>query len=93
MVELAVHQQVFASWVLLGASDWTEADRDKLFGLLAKHGLSTMDLPQTFLAAGVAAAPSKPKDKTYERLWRLLGQLASDNPNIRTTAAKSSMHS
>ena len=60
-----VHQQIFASWVLLGASDWTEADRDKLFGLLAKHGLSIIDLPQTFLAVNVAAAPSRPKDKTY----------------------------
>jgi len=88
MIELAVHQQIYASWVLLGAHDWTEADRDKLFGLLAKHSLSLMDLPQTFLAVGVAAAPSRPKDKIYERLWRMFGQFASDNSNVRTTTRK-----
>jgi hypothetical protein len=85
---MEVHQQIYAAWVLLGASDRTEADRDKLFGLLAKHGLSIVDLPQTFLAVGVTAAPAKPKDKTYERLWRMFGQLASDNANIRTTTRK-----
>jgi hypothetical protein len=79
-------QQIFAAWVLLGAPDWTEADRIRLFGLLAKHGLSINDLPQTFLAVSVTAAPSRPKDKIYERLWRLFGQLASDNQTIRTTA-------
>jgi Protein of unknown function (DUF3631) len=83
-----VHQQIFASWILLGASDWTEADRDKLFGLLARHNLSIIDLPRTFLAVGVAAAQPRPGDKTYERLWRMFGQLASDNANIRTTARK-----
>ena len=81
-----VYQQIFASWVLFGAPDWTEADRIRLFGLLAKHGLSINDLPQTFLAINVTAAPSRPKDKIYERLWRLFGQLASDNQTIRTTA-------
>ena len=81
-----VHQQIFASWVLLGAPDWTEADRIRLFGLLAKHGLSINDLPQAFLAVNVTAAPSRPKDKIYERLWRLFGQLGSDNQTIRTTA-------
>jgi hypothetical protein len=81
-----VCQQIFASWVLLGAPDWTEADRIRLFGLLAKHGLSINDLPQTFLAVNVTAAPSRPKDKIYERLWRLFGQLAADNDSIRTTA-------
>ena len=81
-----VCQQIFASWVLFGAPDWTEADRIRLFGLLAKHGLSINDLPQTFLAVNVTAAPSRPKDKIYERLWRLFGQLGSDNQNIRTTA-------
>ena len=81
-----VCQQIFASWVLLGAPDWTEADRIRLFGLLAKHSLSINDLPQVFLSVGVAAAPSRPKDKIYERLWRLFGQLAADNDSIRTTA-------
>jgi hypothetical protein len=81
-----VCQQIFASWVLLGAPDWTEADRIRLFGLLAKHSLSINDLPQVFLSVGVAAAPSRPKDKIYERLWRLFGQLAVDNDSIRTTA-------
>ena len=81
-----VYQQIFASWVLFGAPDWTEADRIRLFGLLAKHGLSINDLPQTFLAVKVTAAPSRPKDKIYERLWRLFGQLSSDNQTIRTTA-------
>ena len=81
-----VYQQIFASWVLFGAPDWTEADRIRLFGLLAKHGLSINDLPQTFLAVNVTAAPSRPKDKIYERLWRLFGQLGSDNQTIRTTA-------
>ncbi len=79
-------QQIFASWVLFGALDWTEADRIRLFGLLAKHGLSINDLPQTFLAVRVTAAPSRPRDKIYERIWRLFGQLSSDNQNIRTTA-------
>ena len=74
-----VCQQIFASWVLLGAPDWTEADRIRLFGLLAKHSLSINDLPQIFLAVNVTAAPSRPKDKIYERLWRLFGQLAADN--------------
>ena len=81
-----VYQQIFASWVLFGAPDWTEADRIRLFGLLAKHGLSINDLPQTFRAVNVTAAPSRPKDKIYERLWRLFGQLGSDNQTIRTTA-------
>jgi Protein of unknown function (DUF3631) len=81
-----VCQQIFASWVLLGAPDWTEADRIRLFGLLAKHSLSINDLPQVFLSVGVAAAPSRPKDKIYERFWRLFGQLAADNDSIRTTA-------
>ena len=52
-----VYQQIFASWLLFGAPDWTEADRIRLFGLLAKHGLSINDLPQTFLAVNVTAAP------------------------------------
>ena len=81
-----VCQQIFASWVLLGAPDWTEADRTRLFGLLVKHSLSINDLPQVFLAVGVTAAPSRPKDKVYERCWRLFGQLAADNDSIRTTA-------
>ena len=81
-----VCQQIFASWVLLGAPDWTEADRIRLFGLLAKHGLSINDLPQIFLAVNVAAAPSRPKDKIYERLWRLFGQLGCRQQTIRTTA-------
>jgi len=81
-----VCQQIFASWVLFGAPDWTEADRSRLFGLLARNGLSIIDLPQTFIAVNVTAAPSRPKDKIYERLWRLFGQLGSDNQTIRTTA-------
>jgi hypothetical protein len=83
---LEVCQQIFASWVLLGVPDWTEADRIRLFGLLAKHSLSINDLPQVFASVGVAAAPSRPKDKIYERLWRLFGQLAADNDPTRTTA-------
>ena len=83
-----VCQQVFAAWVLLGAPDWTEADRLRLFGLLAQHGLTINDLPQIFLAVNVTVAPSRPKDKIYERLWRLFGQLGSDNETIRTTARK-----
>ena len=58
-----VYQQIFASWVLFGAPDWTEADRIRLFGLLAKHGLSINDLPQTFLAVSVTAAPSRPRTR------------------------------
>jgi uncharacterized protein DUF3631 len=81
-----VHQLIFSAWLLFGAPDWTEADRDRLFGLLAKHGLSINDLPQTFLAVNVTAAPSRPRDRTYERLWRLFGQLAADNQTVRTTA-------
>ena len=81
-----VCQQIFASWVLLGAPDWTDADRSKLFSLLAKNSLSINDLPQIFRSVGVPAAPSRPKDKIYERLWRLFGQLAADNDSIRTTA-------
>ncbi len=72
--------------MLFGAPDWTEADRVRLFYLLAKHNLSINDLPQTFLAVNVTAARSRPTDKIYERLWRLFGQLGSDNQNIRTTA-------
>jgi len=83
---LEVYQQIYASWVLFGAPDWTEADRIRLFGLLAKHGLSINDLPQAFLAVNVTAAPSRPTDRIYERLWRLFGQLGSDNQTIRTTA-------
>jgi integrase len=88
MIQLAaaVHQQIYAAWVLFGASDHTTADRDRLFGLLAKHGLSIVDLPETFCALKVTAAPAKPKKK--DRLWRLFGQLSSDNPNIWTTARK-----
>src|SRR5262245_47623178 len=81
-----VHAQIFALWVLFGASDWMEADRVRLFDLLVRHGLSINDLPQTFLAAKVTRAPSRPKDKIYERLWRLFGQLGSDNQTICTTA-------
>jgi hypothetical protein len=81
-----IYQQIFAYWVLFGAPDWAEADRVRLFGLLANHGLSLNDLPPIFLANHVTAAPSQPKDKIYERLWRLFGQLASDNQTIRTTA-------
>jgi hypothetical protein len=70
----------------MGAPDWTEADRVRLSDLLTKHGLALIDLPEVFLAADVTAAPSRPKDKTYERLWKLFGQLSSDKPTIRTTA-------
>ena len=89
-----VCQQIFASWVLLGAPDWTEADRIRLFGLLAKHSLSINDLPQVFLSVGVAAAPSRPKDKIYERLWRLFGQLGcrQSTPSARLRG-KNSMRS
>src|SRR6476620_5447690 len=37
-------------------------------------------------AKGIASRDSRPKDKIYERLWRLFGQLGSDNQTIRTTA-------
>ena len=58
-----VYQQIFASWVLFGAPDWTEADRIRLFDLLAKHGLSINDLPQTFLAVSVTrSVPAKGQD-------------------------------
>jgi hypothetical protein len=79
-------RRIYAAWVLMGAPDWAEADRVKLFDLLAKHGLSMIDLPEIFLAADVAAAPSRPRDKIYERLWRMFGQLGSDKPTIRATA-------
>jgi hypothetical protein len=83
-----VCQQVFAAWVLLGAPDWTEADRLRLFGLLAQHGLTINDLPEIFLAVNVTAAPSRKDDKIYERLWRLFGQLDSDNCSVRAMARK-----
>ena len=79
-------RQIAACWVLLGASDWTEADRSRLFNLMTAHGLTIIDLPQVFLVADVTAAPSRPTDKIYQRLWKLFGQLGSDNPTIRTTA-------
>ena len=83
-----VCQQIFAAWVLLGAPDWTEADRTRLLDLLAKHSLSINDLPQIFLAVNVAAAPSRPNDKVYERCWRLFGQLFAAEDPVRTTARK-----
>lgn len=79
-------RRICAAWVLMGAPDWTEADRLRLSDLLAKHGLALIDLPEIFLAVDVTAAQSRPKDKTYERLWKLFGQLSSDKPAIRTTA-------
>ena len=71
---------------IAGAPDWTEADRSRLFDLMTAHGLTIMDLPQVFLVADVTAAPSRPTDKIDQRLWKLFGQLGSDNPTIRTTA-------
>ena len=53
---------------------------------MTAHGLTIIDLPQVFLVADVTAAPSRPTDKIYERLWKIFGQLGSDNPTIRTTA-------
>src|SRR4029077_20137567 len=41
-----------------------------------------------FREVGVSLAPSKSKDKIRERLWRLFGQLASDNAPTRTTARR-----
>lgn len=83
-----VCQQIFAAWMLLGAPDWTEADRTRLLDLLAKYSLSINDLPQIFLAVNVAAAPSRPNDKVYERCWRLFGQLFAAEAPVRTTARK-----
>jgi hypothetical protein len=39
-------------------------------------------------AAGVAAAPFRTNNKDYERIWRLFGQLNSDNEPTRMTARK-----
>jgi hypothetical protein len=79
-------QRMLALWILIGAPDWKEEDRVRLLQLLAKHGQTANDLPAIFRAAGVAAAPSLSKDK--ERIWRLFGQLNSDNEPTRTTARK-----
>src|SRR5271166_98665 len=81
-------QRILALWILLGAPNWKEDDRVRLFELLGEHGQTINDLPPILQAAGVIAAPSKPKDKLYERMWRLFGQLNSDNESIRTAARK-----
>ena len=81
-------QRVLALWTLIGAPDWEEEDRIRLLELLAKHGQTANDLPAIFNAAGVAAAPFRTNNKDYERIWRLFGQLNSDNEPTRTTARK-----
>jgi hypothetical protein len=81
-------QRILALWIVLGEPDWTETDRLRLINLLTQHGQSVSDLPRIFHAAGVIAAPSRPKDKLYERIWRLFCHLNVDDKPIREEARK-----
>jgi hypothetical protein len=82
-------QRILALWVVLGEPDWTETDRLRLINLLTQHGQSISDLPRIFHAAGVIAAPSRPKgDKLCERIWRFFCHLNVDNEPTRLEARK-----
>jgi hypothetical protein len=83
-----VCQRILALWVVLGESDSAEHDRLRLVNLLTQHGQSISDLPRIFHAAGVIAAPSRPRDKLYERMWRFFCHLNVDNGPTRLEARK-----
>jgi hypothetical protein len=82
-------QRILALWVVPGEPDWSETDRLRLINLLTEHGQSISDLPRIFYAAGVIAAPSRPKgDKLYERIWRFFCHLNVENEPTRLEARK-----
>ena len=68
--------------------DWTETDRLRLLNLLTQHKQSINDLPAIFHAAGVIAAPSRPNDKVYKRIWKFFCHLNYDNEPTRLEARK-----
>jgi hypothetical protein len=65
-----VCQQIFASWVLLGAPDWTEADRIRLFGLLATVRFYALRLHE---AGMIKSTPSKIIGQGTD--WRFFNEL------------------
>jgi hypothetical protein len=61
----------------------------RLYTAHTQHGQSISDLPRILHAAGVIAAPSRPKgDKLYERIWRFFCHLNVDNEPTRLEARK-----
>jgi hypothetical protein len=81
-------RRILALWVVMGEPDWTGNDRLRLINLLTQQGQSVSCLPRIFHEAGVIAAPSRPKDKLYERLWKYFCHLNYDNEPTRLEARK-----